>query len=460
MKEAQKLKERICLCIDRHREDIIALGEDIRRHPELGFKEYRTADLVAERFRALGIAHRTGLALTGVKGVLPGRGDKVTVAYLGELDSVLVSDHPDADPETGAAHACGHHAQIANLVALAHGLVESGAMERLDGGIALMAVPAEEYVELAWRLEQRRAGRIEFLGGKPELVRLGAFDEIGIALMTHQASREEPEMLGVAGPCNGCVVKLARYRGRAAHAGGGPHRGVNALKAAMLGLQAIDANRETFQDEEHIRVHPIITCGGELVNVVPADVRLETFVRGATLTAITGAAAKVDRSLRSGALAMGATLEVTSLPGYLPRLPHEALARVYLENAGALVGRKKTWTGSFGGGSTDMGDLSHIMPAIEASANGCRGQGHGADYLVRDPEAAYIIPAKAAAMTLVDLLSDGADRARRVIGEKRSALTKAQYLSFMRKQAVQWTWNGENEAEKRAPAPRRRRKRK
>jgi len=275
------------------------------------------------------------------------------------------------------------------------------------------------------------------------MIRLGAFDGVDMAMMTHQASRVEPGLFSVAGPSNGCLVKMVRYVGKAAHAGGSPHQGVNALKAAMVALQAIDANRETFKDEDHIRVHPIVTKGGELVNVIPADVRLETYVRGASVEAIVAAAQKVDRSLKAGALAIGATLELTTLPGYLPRLVHQELARVYRENAVALVGEEQWWEPSFGAGSTDMGDLSHIMPAIEANAKGCTGTGHGADFAVSDPDMAYLMPAKVAAMTLIDLLHDGAARAQAVKAASTPPMTKESYLEFMRGLAQDIVWKGE-----------------
>ncbi|MHB1296706.1 MAG: amidohydrolase [Anaerolineae bacterium] len=443
MVDRQELKERVCCAIDAQRDEIIALGEDIRVHPELGFKEFRTAEIVQEHLTRLGIDHQDGIAITGVKGVLRGGGSALTVAYMGELDSVLVRDHPDADPATGAAHACGHNAQIANLIALAYGLVESGVMPYLGGSVALMAVPAEEYVEIEYRLGLQAAGRLEFLGGKPEMIRLGAFDDIQIAMMTHQSSHEKKGLLSVAGASNGCVVKQVCYEGRAAHAGGAPHEGINALKAATLALQAIDANRETFRDEDHIRVHPIITKGGDLVNVVPAEVRLETYVRGGTVEAILAAAQKVDRCLRAGALAMGATVHTRTIPGYLPRIEHPALAQVYHENAVALVGEDGWWEQGFGAGSTDMGDVSHIMPAIEANANGCRGIGHGADFTTGDPETAYILPAKAAAMTLVDLLADGAARGLQVLESCPPAMSREEYLAFARGLARQDTWREE-----------------
>ena len=435
------LKERVCGVIDSHRNEIIALGEDIRTHPELGFKEFRTAGIVCQVFDRLELDYVTGVAITGVMTRLRGCQSGPTVAYMGEMDSVLVREHPDADPTTGAAHACGHNAQVANLVALAFGLVESGVMAQLDGSVALVAVPAEEYVEIGYRLGLRDEGKIEFFGGKPELIRLGALDDVDICLMTHQACRDEGGLLSVGGASNGCIVKQVCYVGRAAHAGGAPHRGINALKAAMLGLQAIDANRETFKDEDHIRVHPIITKGGDLVNVVPADVCLETYVRGASIEAMTAAAAKVDRCLRAGAMAMGATVEITTLPGYLPRIVPDELLEVYKANATTLVGEDGWWEPSFGAGSTDLGDVSHIMPAIEAQAAGCCGTGHGADCAIRDAETAYILPAKVAATTIIDLLVDGACRANQVIEGYEPAMTKESYLEFMRGLARKTVWS-------------------
>lgn len=436
-----QLKERICQVIDDHRETVIALGEDVLRHPELGFKEHRTAGLVADLFRSLGITTETGIAVTGVIGRLSGRAPGGTVAYMAEMDSVLVHGHPYASAETGAAHACGHHAQVANLAALAYGLVESGAMKYLDGDVLLMAVPAEEFVEIDYRLRLREQGTIRFLGGKQELIRLGALDGVDLALATHQGARAEGGSFSVGGACNGCMVKRARFVGKAAHAGGAPHEGINALAAATVALHGIDANRETFRDDDHIRVHPIMTRGGDLVNIVPADVRLEMYVRGATNEAIARAAKRVDRSLIAGALALGAKVEIESIPGYQPRRACSELARLYQSEAVALVGEDGWWETSFGAGSTDLGDVSQIMPVLEAVANGCRGTGHGVDFLVHDQDLAYVAPAKVAATTLVELLTNGAARAREIADAYAPAMTRDKYLAHMASQETLCRWS-------------------
>jgi len=344
-----------------------------------------------------------------------------------------VRDHPNADPATGAAHACGHNAQIANLIALAYGLVESGVMADLGGNIALMAVPSEEYVEVEYRLGLRREGKIEFLGGKPEMVRLGAFDDVQIAFMTHQSSRQEAGVYSVGGPSNGCIVKMIRYEGKASHAGGSPHQGVNALKAAMIGLQAIDANRETFKDSDHIRVHPIITKGGDLVNIVPADVRLETYVRGAETSAIFEANKKVNRALRAGADAVGATVQINEIPGYLPLRSCMPLSELFEANARDLLGADAVKTSEFSGGSTDMGDISHVIPSIHPYIGGIKGAAHTRTFKVVDLDMVSVIPAKILAMTVIDLLWDGAAEAKRIKAEFKPVFTKDEYLAMWRK---------------------------
>ena len=306
MTTKKELKDSVCQAIDRNAERIIGLGERIRRQPELGFKEFKTARLAEETFGELGLKPRSGLALTGVRAEVAGVKDGPTFALLGELDGLVVAGHPIADPETGAAHACGHNAQMAGLLGAAMGLCEARAFEHLAGRVVFFAVPAEEYGDVEWRVQQARAGRLEFLGGKPELLRLGHFDDVDLAMMIHTTSQPDMKKAGVAASNNGCLVKTVRYIGRASHAGGAPHMGINALYAANIGLSAINAIRETFRDEDSIRVHPIITHGGSQVNVIPGEVRLETYVRGKTVEAILEANRRVDRALRAGALALGA----------------------------------------------------------------------------------------------------------------------------------------------------------
>lgn len=431
MPTVDELKERTGREIDRRRDEIVAIGTAIAASPELGFKEVATARLVAQKLREMGLSPREGLAITGVKAVLAGGAPGPTVGILGELDALVCADHLRADPTSGAAHACGHHAQVAAMIGAGIGLLASAAMEHLAGNIALFAVPAEEYVEIEYRNELRRQGRLEFLTGKAELVRLGEFDDIDTVLIIHTSSGLGEAKFGVNNTSNGSLSKFIRYIGRAAHAGANPHHGINALKAATLGMAAIDALRETFRDDDSIRVHPIVTRGGDAVSAVPADVRLETFVRGRTMEAILDANAKVDRALRAGALAMGARVEIVTLPGYLPMTQDANLTALFRANAARIVGPERVVDSGHSTGSTDVGDLSHLLPICHPRVAGAVGHGHGRDYQVVDYDDAVVNPAKVMATTAIDLLAEGA-AARRVLSEFKPQLSKEAYLALLR----------------------------
>src|SRR5688572_9773366 len=428
-----ELKRRVWEAVDRRGEEIVGLGEEIRRHPELGFKEIKTARLVEETFRKLGLAPRAGLALTGVRADAQGQaGAGPTFAVLGELDALVVAGHPEGDPQTGAAHACGHNAQIAGMLGAAMALLDAKAFDQLAGRVAFFAVPAEEYGDVEWRVSQARAGKLEFLGGKPELLRLGHFDDVELAMVMHGTTRPEDGRAGVPASNNGCVVKTVRYLGRAAHAGGAPHMGINALYAAQIALMGINAIRETFRDEDTIRVHPIITHGGSQVNVIPGEVRLETYVRGRTVDAIMAANTRVDRAFRAGALALGAKVEIETLAGYMLMVCDPTMAEYFKDTMAEMVGAEHYRQIGHRTGSTDMGDLSQVMPVLHPYIGGARGTGHGPDFEIVDNSLAYIAPAKALASMAIDLMYDGAAGARQVLAKAQPALTREQYFAFQR----------------------------
>ncbi|MGH7004141.1 MAG: amidohydrolase, partial [Alphaproteobacteria bacterium] len=130
--------------IDRNRDRIVALSKDIMAHPETGFQEERTAARVQSVFKEMGLEFRSGLAHTGVKARMKGRSVGPTIGVLGELDAIITPDSPVADPATGAAHGCGHNAQIASMAGAGIGL--QPIMKYLDGDVVLFAVPAEECI--------------------------------------------------------------------------------------------------------------------------------------------------------------------------------------------------------------------------------------------------------------------------------------------------------------------------
>ncbi len=429
MTESTTWKSEICTAIDRRRDDIINIGESIMDTPELGFKETQTAERVKQTFDQVGLAFEDGLAITGVKAVLRGAKEGPTIALMGELDALQVPDHPRADPTSGAAHACGHNAQIAGLMGAAMALTETGIAEHLAGNIVFFAVPAEEYVEINYRVSLVKEGKNTFLTGKQELIKLGHFDEIDMAVMIHSTSPEVSEgSMGIAPSSNGFLAKNIRFLGKASHAGIFPERGVNALYAAQLALSAINAQRETFRDQDCVRIHPIITKGGDLVNIIPAEVCMETYVRAKTPDAILDASHKVDRALRGAAMAMGCKVEIETVPGNLPLRNDPELAEIFRDTAGAVLGEENYRDYPHSGGSTDAGDLSQIMPVLHPMMTGAAGAHHQIDWCIADHERGYIAPAKTLAMMVVDLLSNDAAKAKGILSKNSPAMSKAEYL--------------------------------
>ncbi len=433
MASKDELKRAVCEAIDRHANAIIDLGETILRSPETGFNEAKTAALVARQMEALGLAPRTGLALTGVQGRLSGRIGGPRLALIAELDSLRTSDHPLADPATGAAHSCGHNAQIAGMLGAAIGLTGAKIAEHVAGEIIFFAVPAEEFIDVEERLGRVARGEIEFMLGKQELVAKGHFDDIDMAMMIHTGSASAGKARSaIADSSNGALVKQVRFLGRAAHAGGAPQLGINALSAAMIAMNAIAAQRETFWERDTIRIHPIITKGGDAVSVVPAEVTMETFVRGGSLEAILDANRKLDRCLRAGAMAMGAAVEIQTIPGYLPQRNDKRLGRIFGENVEAIFGPDTFQNSGHRTGSTDMGDLAHLMPVIHPYVVAAEGHAHAADWRINEPQHGYVTPAKLLAMTAIDLLYGDAAPAREVLGKFEPAMTKDAYLGLQR----------------------------
>lgn len=420
------IKQKVCEAIAAHRADIEAIANAILAEPELGFKEVKTAKKVQDALAKLGLEFTTEHGLTGVKARMKGRTSKRTIAMLAELDAIVCRNHKNADPVTGAAHCCGHNIQIANMIAVAYGLRE--VMDELDGDVVLFAVPAEEYVEIDWRNAQRDANRLKYLGGKQQLIAEGAFDDIDMAMQMHVAAGSE---FNLGASSNGFIGKLIEYHGRPAHAAFAPEEGINALNAAMMGVMGVNAIRETFRDQDHVRFHPIINAGGDLVNVIPDYVKMESYVRASNIEAMARYNKAVDRALKAGGDALGAKCEIQNLPGYLPLRPDQAFRDLLRENAVNLFGEDQVTLGEHSAGSTDMGDVSHLMPVVHPWVGCVDGVLHGADYALRDGEVAYTKTPQVLALTIVDLLAEGAEKAEAICQAFKPQLDRDSYVKFM-----------------------------
>lgn len=423
-------------------------ADHIWKHPETGYREWKTSAYMEEHFEALGYQLVKAGNIPGFYADLDTGKPGPKIAILGELDSLIVGNHPDCDPETCAVHACGHHAQSAILLGVAAAMKEPGALDGLCGSIRFMSVPAEELIELGFREELRRQGIIKYFGGKVEFIYRGYFDGVDMAMMIHSGKLPEGQALSIGDGCNGCITKNITFKGVSSHAGGAPQNGRNALYAATCGLNAVNALRETFVDDEHIRFHPIITEGGLAVNAIPEAAKVESYVRGASFDAIRSYNEKVNLALAGAAASIGCGVELDDHPGYFPLHNDPNMAAVMTEAMEEIAGPGTVSKGGWSTGCTDMGDVSAIMPAIHPHANGSIGTGHGKDYYVADKKSGCLYPAQCLALTAAKLLSDDAALAKKVIAEAKPYFkSKEEYLAAidgltMDKEAVIYNEDG------------------
>ena len=306
-------------------------------------------------------------------------------------------------------------------------------MDYLGGDVVFFAVPSEECIEIEYRKKLMDEGKIHFFGGKQEIILQGGFDDIDAAMEMHAYSTDDPEgNIILNGGMSGFITKLIEYHGKAAHAAGQPHLGVNALNACMLGIMGVNALRETFQEKDHVCFHPIITSGGDLVNVVPDLVRMESYVRAASADAMKFYNDRINRALRAGADAIGATCEIKDMPGYLPMEQDKALGKICEANADAIFGKDHVDTNPpFNAGSTDVGDICNLMPCIHPHVGCVHGALHSAEFELFQKQAAYIKTTKVMAMTVIDLLYDNAAGLEDILKDYKPRMTKEQYLAYM-----------------------------
>ena len=396
--------------VDKNRDLILKTQDYVWKNPETGYREVKTNKYMEEVFESLGYELVKAGDIPGFYTVLDTGRPGPEILIMGELDSLICADHPEADAETGAVHCCGHSAQCAALVGIAAALREPGVLDGLCGRIRLCAVPAEELIEIEYRSELKAKGIIKYLGGKVEFLHRGYFDGVDIAFMVHTTSGET--FCSTKGGV-GCIAKRIVYKGVSAHAGGSPWNGCNALYAATLGLSAINSVRETFRESDVIRVHPIITKGGSAVNAIPDNVVIESYVRGATFDAIKSANAKVNRALCGAALSLGANVDIQDTSGYAPLYNSKDMITLS-EDAANAAGLPFEKSDSFGSGSTDMGDIACVMPAIHPYAPGASGVSHGADYKIANPELACVGSAKWQLAMIRLLLENEGARAKKI----------------------------------------------
>lgn len=421
------MKEELEHIIDQNREELLELGRDLFEHPELGFKEFRTRDQVIAFLQRHGMTVESDLSVTGFRCTI-GTGDGPNIGIIGELDAIPTPGHRCASEDQGAAHACAHSNQMVITLAAMMALHKSRVLEGSRVKVTLIATPAEEFTDFAYRHQLIEEGKIQYISGKQDMIAKGVFDDINLAIACHSMGGVQERVAEVNGSLNGFLSKRVEYLGQAAHAGANPHMGVNALQAANIGMMALNAQRETFQEADSIRVHGIITEGGQTVNTIPERLVLEYYVRGATLPAIQDANAKVNRSFEAGAHAMGASVVIEDTPGYMPLVPCRDLSDVIKGNLIRHLGEGNVTDSPHSFASGDIGDVAMILPATQFNFGGFTGSIHGKDFEIADEEMAYIIPAKALAATIFDLAQNGGELARIIIQNNPPHMIKQSYL--------------------------------
>lgn len=429
-----KIEARIINIIEEHAQDLIALGKDLYLHPEQGYHEFRTSQIVQDFLSKLKLELKTGLARTGVTAEI-GNGKGPNVALIGELDGVSCPAHPFAS-DSGISHSCGHNAQIMAMLGAAMALSDEDVSNSLDGTATIYALPAEEFLDVITRNRLREESDIVCAGGKCELIRRGEFDKIDMAITTHTLMTERDSDIDLQlgnNACNGFIGKTVHMHGTAAHAAAAPDKGVNALNAASLGMAAVGMIRETFREADYVRVHPYIKHGGDAINTVPHHVIVDMMVRANNQKAIELTSDKVDKCFQGAAMSIGCEAEIIDSQGYMP-CP-ESLPQQVMWDAAALLGDDikvaPITAGTCNTASTDVGDLFAVMPVLNFCFGGSTGALHSKDYEVTDDYKAYVMPAKMMALLTYKLLKENACEAKEIIDGYDAPYTIASYCDYV-----------------------------
>lgn len=444
----EKGLERMASYVDKHRKLILDTERYIWEHPEVGYKEWNTTGYLIEQFEKLGYTIKRPEDITGFTAELDTGKPGPRFAILGELDSLMCETHPDADKDTKAVHACGHHCQTTALLGCAAALSEPGAMDGLCGSVKFIAVPAEETIDLEYRANLMREGKIHYNAGKIEYLYRGFFDDVDIAAMVH-VMVDDNHLFHLFKGGNGCINKHYEFEGVAAHAGVGPWDGINALYEANVAMTACNALRETFIDTETMRFHPIMTQAGVAANAIPDVAKMDAYTRAASFEQMKALNEKINRALAASAAALGGNVKIEDKPGNMPLYCDSNLYAECTDIITQLFGEGQIEHLEWSYGSTDMGDISSIIPVIHPEASGASGKPHGQDYYITDPEKACMNPAKLLVCLAYRLLSDDAAVAKRVMEEYKPVFkSKEEYFSAINdiafsSRAVNYLENGE-----------------
>ena len=415
--------------IDQHREEILRLGEELFCHPELGYKEFETKKILEKYLGENGLPTEAEYSVTGFS-VSIGEGHP-HIGLIAELDAIPTQGHPFADPETTAAHACGHSTQCTIMASLMAALKETGIP---CGKVTLFFTPAEEFTDMEYRSTLVKEGAVKYRSGKQNMLAEHQFDDVDLVIHLH-AMANPAYRFSVGSVLTGFVYKKITFLGKASHAAALPEKGINALHECTLFINAVNMLRETFRDQDVVRVHGIIQYGGNTVNSIPERVVYECYVRAADPEVIRTVNHQVNTAALHCAQALGGSCVIEDTPGYLPLHQNDALNEVVLEQMREITAESSILRGEISPAAGDVGDISVFKPLIQYGYSGFSGAIHGKDLKIADPEEVYIVQPKLVG-GIVSKLLEHPERAMEIAASFKPSMTYPEYMAYL---------NGEDE---------------
>ncbi len=419
------MSEHLVKYIDEHAAELLALGDELFCHPELGFREFETGRIIKEFLAKHHLSVDREYSYTGFS-VTIGEG-KPHIGLIAELDAIPTQGHPYADPATTAAHACGHSTQVGIMLGVMAVLNEEP--NRPKGTVTLYFTPAEEFTDMEYRKGLVKEGKVKYCSGKQDMLAKHIFDDADCLIHIHAMS-DKRWRLSLGCVLSGFIYKKITFLGKASHAAAMPDKGINALHECTLFINAVNMLRETFRDEDVVRLHGIIADGGNTVNSIPDKVVYECYVRSVEPDVIRSLNAKVSAAAEHCAAALGGSCIIEDTPGYLPLHQSDELNEVILDSMRKFVDDSAIRRGEISPAAGDVGDISMFKPIIQYGYGGFTGAIHGADLKIDDPEEVYLLQPKIVGTAVLDLLSHP-EKTERIISSFTPKMTYEEYIEYL-----------------------------
>lgn len=421
------MKQRVKDYIKSNKEEIIALGEKLFNCPELGFKEFKTKEIIIEYLSKHNLKVEKEFFETGFS-VSIGSG-KPHIGLIAELDAIPTVGHPNASKTDNAAHSCGHSTQIAIMLAALDSLNQQ--IDKLKGKVTLFFTPAEEFTDVEYRKKLIKEGKIKYLSGKQNMLVDKLFDDCDLFIHLH-SSGSSNYRFSVNSTLAGFIYKKITFVGKGAHAAVCPDEGINALNICSLFLNAINMLRETYKEEDMVRVHGIIAKGGDTVNSIPEEVAYECYIRSINPNYLLELNKKITNAAIHCSQALGGTCIIEDIPGYLPFIPSKPLSEVIYRNMLDYTDKDNIRWNEKSVAAGDVGDMSVFKPVTQYGYTGFKGRVHGNNLQIADPDEVYIVQAEIVASSVIDLLTEST-LVDTIVNSFEPKMTYQQYLDYLNK---------------------------